>query len=349
MRPLKDVYILGYGVYIPRFRIRSELIGKVWGRGRERLPIPQKAVAGIDEDSTTMACEAARYALNRATVDPKDVGALFVGTESPPYAVKPIATTVVEALGLSNYILAIDMEFACKAGTTAMICVMGLVASHMVKCGMAIGVDTAQGRPSDELEYTAGCGASALVLGCNYEDPVAKVEAALSFVTDTPDFWRREGAYYPSHAHRFTGRPAYFKHIITAGRSLMEELGLKPSDFDYLILHQPNIKFPQRAAKALGFDEKKLEPGLIVPYTGNTYAASSLMGLCAVLDKAKPGERILLISFGSGAGSDAMSIIVEEGILSRRDRSPTVNKLIEYSKYIDYPTYLRYRQKIRMG
>jgi len=348
LRPSRDVYILGYGAYIPIFRIRSENIGRVWGRSKEKLPIPEKAVAGPDEDSTTMAYEAAKYALNRALVEPEDIGALFIGTESPPYAVKPVATTVAEALGLKPDILAIDMEFACKAGTTAMICIMGLVASNMMKCGIAIGVDTAQSRPSDELEYTTGCGASAIVLGCDYNDPIARIEAVHSFVTDTPDFWRREGAYYPSHAHRFTGKPAYFRHIIAAGRALMKELGLKPSDFDYVVFHQPNIKFPQRVARALGFDYEKLKPGLVVPYIGNTYAASSLIGLCSVLDRAEPGERIMLVSFGSGAGSDAISIVVEEGVRKRRNYAPLVHKLIEHSKYIDYPTYIKYRRKIRM-
>ena len=86
----------------------------------------------------------------------------------------------------------------------------------------------------------------------------------------------------------------------------------------YAVFHQPNTKFPQKAGATLGFKPEQIKPGLLVPVIGNTYAGSSLIGLTAILDIAKPGDRILMVSYGSGAGSDAFSLIVTEKITERQ-------------------------------
>ncbi|MCD6458307.1 MAG: hydroxymethylglutaryl-CoA synthase [Thermoprotei archaeon] len=347
MKPLKKVGIAGYGAYIPMYRIKDEEIARVWGRDVRRTPIQEKSVPGIDEDSLTFSVEAAQNAILRAKVSPQEIEAVYVGSESPPYAVKPTATVVAEALGITPRLIAIDMEFACRAGTTAMQSVMGLVASEMIKYGLAIGTDTAQGRPQDELEYTAASGAAAFILGPHNSENVALIEGSYSYVTDTPDFWRREGEFYPMHSFRFTGEPAYFHHIYHAAIGLMESLGLKNSDFDYVVFHQPNVKFPLKIAKLLGFSADKIKDGLLTGIIGNTYAAASMIGLAAVLDKAKPGERILMVSFGSGAGSDAFSIIVQDAIEEKRNLAPLVEDYIKRKKYVDYATYVRLRRKLR--
>lgn len=341
----REVGILGYGAYVPIYRIKDEEIARMWGR--LKYPIEEKAVAGLDEDTVTMSVEASKYALKRAKIPPEKIGAVYIGTESPAYAVKPSATIISEALGIPNDILAIDMEFACKAGTTAMQSIIGLVKSGMIEYGLAIGADTAQGRPGDELEFTAASGAAAYVIGPGKES-LAVFEASTSYVSDTPDFWRREGEFYPRHFYRFTGAPAYFKHIYEAAKRLMEELGYKPSDFTYAVFHQPNVKFPLTIGRKLGFNVEQIEPGLVAGKIGNTYAGSSLIGLTAVLDIAKPGDRILLVSFGSGAGSDAFSLVVTDLIEERRDLAPKLKDLIEKKVYIDYATYAKFRNKIKM-
>jgi len=340
------VSIIGYGGYIPLRRIKAKEIARVWGKSEKILPLEEKSVAGLDEDTATMAVEASYNALKRAKIDPSEIGAVFVGTESKIYTVKPTSTVVAEALGITPYTLASDYEFACKAGTEAMQTSIGLVSSNMVKAALAIGADIARGRPGDELEYTAGAGAAAFILARSkvYED-IALIEGSFSYVTDTPDFWRREGQYYPMHYYRFTGEPAYFHHTREAALGLMKELGLKPSDFNYVVFHQPNSKFPQEVALSLGFKPEQFKPGLLVPLIGNTYAASSLLGLAAVLDIAKPGERILVTSFGSGAGSDSISLIVTDGIESKRNLAPKIMDYILRKKYTDYALYAKYRGK----
>lgn len=345
LKPDRDVGIVGYGAYVPRYRLPASEINRIWKGGKGRLPLKEKAVPGLDEDTVTMSIEAARNALARAQIDPREIRAVWVGSESHPYAVKPTSTIVAEAIGATPGVQAADWEFACKAGTEAIVAAIGLVGSGMARYALGIGMDTAQGRPGDELEYTAAAGGAAYIIG-PAEESLAIFEGSYSYVTDTPDFWRRPLMRYPSHGFRFTGEPAYFRHIVAAAETLLAVLGRTPADYRYAIFHQPNTKFPRRVAERLGFTPEQIETGLLVPVIGNTYAGSSLIGLSAVLDQAQPGDRVLLVSFGSGAGSDAFSLVVTEHIKERRDRAPRTRDYINRRKEIDYGTYVRYRRKL---
>jgi len=179
---------------------------------------------------------------------------------------------------------------------------------------------------------------------------VAVCEHTYAFMTDTPDFWRREYQFYPRHAGRFTGEPAYFKHVLSCARGLMERSGTKPPDFRWCVFHQPNGKFPQRAARELGFTKEQHDQGLLSPTLGNTYSGSSPMGLSAVLDVAKPGDRILMVSYGSGAGSDGFIWRVTDRVTEVQGLAPQTRAQLEGRRvYVDYGTYSKFRGKIRMG
>ncbi|PKO22491.1 MAG: hydroxymethylglutaryl-CoA synthase [Chloroflexi bacterium HGW-Chloroflexi-1] len=347
LKPDRDVGIVGYGAYVPRYRLPASEVTRIWNDGAGGAPVKEKAVAGLDEDTVTMSIEAARNALDRARIDPQEIRAVWVGSESHPYAVKPTSTIVAEAIGATPNVQAADLEFACKAGSEAIVAGIGIVGSGMGRYVLAIGMDTAQGRPGDALEYTAASGGAAFLVG-PAEESVAVYEATLSHVTDTPDFWRRAYVHYPSHGHRFTGEPAYFEHITRAARQLMAELGAQPADYTYAVFHQPNTKFPQRVGQMLGFTSDQIEAGLLAPVIGNTYAGSSLIGLTAILDEAQPGDRIFMVSFGSGAGSDAFSLRVTDRLIERRARAPLTRDYIARRVEIDYATYARYRHKLQM-
>lgn len=340
-----SIGITSYGVYIPRYRIKVEEIARVWGDDPENikrgLGVYEKSVPDLDEDTATIAVEAARNAIRRNNTNPKEVGAIYVGSESHPYVVKPTATIVAEAIGATPYLTVADFEFACKAGTAAIQACMGEVAAGFIEYGMAIGSDVSQAAPGDALEYTTAAGGAAYIIG--KKNLIAEIEDTFSFTTDTPDFWRREGMSYPLHGGRFTGEPAYFRHIVSATKGLMEKIDVKPGDYDFVVFHQPNGKFPLRVAKKLGFTEEQIQPGLVVPTLGNTYSASSLIGLAAVFDEAEPGSRILMTSFGSGAGSDSFSMVITEGIDEMRDKAPTVQELLKGARYLDYALYAKHK------
>ncbi|MCJ2540631.1 MAG: hydroxymethylglutaryl-CoA synthase, partial [Candidatus Thermoplasmatota archaeon] len=186
-----DVGILSYGLWIPRHRIATEEIARVWGKDGAAmaagLGVRSKSVPTVDEDVVTMSVEAAEMAMRRCRMDRRTIGAIFVGSESHPYAVKPSATIVAAA----------------------------------------IGADTSPGAPGDALEYSASAGAAAFLIAGG-PDIIARIDHTLSYTTDTPDFWRREGQRYPSHGGRFTGVPAYFKHVVTTGQTMMEATGTGP-------------------------------------------------------------------------------------------------------------------------
>jgi hydroxymethylglutaryl-CoA synthase len=343
--------IVGYGAYVPKYRIKSEVIAKVWGEDPARiisgLGIKEKAVPAIDEDSATIAVEAARNALAHSGITPSELGAIYVGSESKVYAVKPNATIVAEALGAGpKNLTAADLEFACKAGTAGMQMCMGMSDSGMIKYGMAIGSDTAQGKPGDALEYSSGAGGAAFIIG--KEGCIADIEGTYSFTTDTPDFWRRQKADYPSHGGRFTGPPAYFRHVISATQGMLEKMGRTEKDYDYVVLHQPNAKFPLEAGKRMGIPQEKILPGLLTPVIGNTYSGAAMLGLANVLDTAKAGDRILVTAFGSGAGSDSFSLKVTKEIDKKRARVRPLKAYIDDKQYIEYAIYLKHRRKIKM-
>ncbi|MGI0131297.1 MAG: hydroxymethylglutaryl-CoA synthase [Thermoplasmata archaeon] len=344
--------IVSYGAYVPRYRITPEEIGKVWGIDGvsmgAALNVHRKSVPSPDEDTITISTEALRQALVRGAIDPAQIGALYVGSESHPYAVKPTATVVAQAVGATPNLTAADFEFACKAGTAAIQTCLGMVGSGMISHGVAIGSDTSQGAPGDALEYSASAGGAAFVIG--RERIIASVERTLSYTTDTPDFWRREGQRYPSHGGRFTGEPAYFRHVIELAHRMMEAAGTTPKDYQHIVFHQPNGKFPQRAGKQLGFTDEQMRYGLVTPWIGNTYSGAALIGLANVLDHAGPRERILMIGYGSGAGSDGFDMSTTEEI-ETFDRSfgTPVQEYLDHGVELPYSVYAKFRGKIHMG
>lgn len=343
---------MSYGSYIPRYRIRIADIAAAWKKDVDEvsrsLGLTDKSVPGFDEDAATIAIEAATACLAGFSGSRDEVDVLFVGSESHPYAVNPTSTIVGELLEIGNAYLAADMEFACKAGTAAIQAIAGLVAAGHARHGLAIAADTAQGKPHDFLEYTAAAGGAAFLLGS--ERVVARLIADTSYSSDTPDFWRRDGMRYPSHAGRFTGEPAYYTHVMGAATQLLEMTRTTASDYDYCIFHMPNGKFPREVAKRLGFTPQQLAPSLLVDRIGNAYSATTMLALSAVLDIAKPGQKIFMVSYGSGAGSDAFVWVTTEELIAlqqlRRRKKLLVSDVLANSAVIDYVQFLKQTHKL---
>ena len=334
--------IVSYGFYLPKFRIKTEEIANVWQKNSENieasLGVFEKTIAQNDEDSLTMGFEASQMALAKAEIDREKIGGVFFGSETPPYAVNPSSTVIASLLGLGHNYNAYDTQFACKAATGAIVSGLGVVKSGQSDLVLCIGSDKANSKPGDALEFTAGSGAVAVVLGT--ENVALEVVDHLSFSSDTPDFWRRSGSDYPSHAGRFTGEPSYFHHVYQASTALLQKTNLKPENFAHTVFHMPNGKFPTRISAKLGFSKEQTQTSLVVKYLGNSYSASSLMGLMAVLEKVQPGELVFMCSYGSGAGSDAFVFRATENIIKVRQE---FSKMAENKEYINY---LEYRQMI---
>lgn len=315
-----NVGIVSYGSSLPSQSVLTKDIELTQGKPNSGIPkslgVFQKTIPAPDEDTITLSIDAAKQTLDRWGGNLQDVGAIFIGSESHPYAVKPSSSVVAPALGLSPITSSADLQFACKAGTAGLQICASYVASGISKNALAIGADTAQSRPGDILEFTAGAGAASFLIG--KKNLIAKLIATTSVMTDTPDFWRRPGEKYPSHAGRFSGDPGYFHHVKLATTNLLTELKLKPKDIDWCVFHTPNSKFPETVAIQLGFSENQIKHSLIVRQIGNTYAAASILALVNVLDHAKPNQKILLTSYGSGAGSDSFLFVTTDLLLKKR-------------------------------
>lgn|SRR3989344_2797287 len=329
--------IIGFGLHLPQSRIRiSEIAESRQEDGaavRDSIGVEEKTVPDADEDAFTLAYEAGKQAIDVAGIKPTEISAVFVGSESHPYAVKPTSGMVADALNVDPFCHCADLEFACKAGTAAMQIVDSMIRAGQVRYGLAIGSDTAQARPGDALEYTAAAGAAAFVLGPEQSRAaLCRIDRTISFTTDTADFWRAADSSYPSHGGRFTGEPGYFHHVRTATQGILEVAKISPAEIDHVIFHMPNGKFPSRIAKECGFTDAQLATGFIVPRIGNTYSACSLLGLAHVLQSAKKSERILLVSYGSGAGCDAFLLtMLRNGV-----NLPGVAELPRYLSYSEY-------------
>lgn len=367
----EKVGIIGYGTYIPLQRIQSELIVREREGKREDLPqfldkvrngllLRDKSVAGVTEDSITIATEAALNAVEMAGVDPREIETVAVGSESKPYAVGTIARHVASFLGLGNQVYIADLEGACNSGMQSSAFVESQILSGRIKYGLAVGTDVAQAPVGDPLEYACGAGAGAFLLG--RDDPVATIVDTAPYSSLTLDFWRRDGAHVPSHFGRTTVE-AYIKHVIAAIEGLlMKHPEISLMDFDYLTFHQPSGYMPMKTCKTLAQDkipildnpeledrirltpefiEAKVRPWLRVLDTGNTYAAATLIATCDILDHAKPGEDVLAVSYGSGAYTIATWLHVEDTITQRRGRVPTVTEYLNRRKDITLQAYRR--------
>ncbi|MCW4047812.1 MAG: hydroxymethylglutaryl-CoA synthase [Candidatus Bathyarchaeota archaeon] len=336
--------IVGYGFYTSRFRIREGSL--------------QRSVPFIDEDAVTAAVESGKLALIHSGVDSALVGKIYVGSESNPYAVKPIASKVAQVLKLGEEdgdiqgVDAVDMEFACKAATSMFKDAASLVnyPKSGIKYAMVIGADNSQaapkGCPGGELDAFVGYGGSAFIFG--KQDVLAEIEGWYSVTSDTPDFWRRDGEPFPMHGGRFTGDPAYFKHVRKAATKLMEKLNVQASDIDYFVTHQPNPQFPVKIANELGFKDEQYAASLQINKFGNTYSGCSPAGLASVLDIAKPEERILMVSYGSGAGSDAYLLRTTSQIADKRQRQKLSVKYQAENPFVEFVDYTTYR-RLKLG
>ncbi|PJC43649.1 MAG: hydroxymethylglutaryl-CoA synthase [Candidatus Pacebacteria bacterium CG_4_9_14_0_2_um_filter_34_50] len=349
MNNTSDLGIVSYGSYIPGNFVTGKNIEaaqeKFGSDIYKSLGVFQKSVPSIDEDTTTISVQSGSQAIKRFFSDSKsnnknDISCLFIGSESHPYAVKPTGTMVKQALGLSDNLSMADLQFACKAGTQALQICFAYIGSGISKNGLAIGSDTAQSRPGDVLEYTAGAGSAAFLVGT--QNIIAKLLGTASVATDTPDFWRRPRMKYPEHAGRFSGEPAYFYHIALAAKKIMADLKMKPKDFDYCVFHTPNAKFPKMIAKSLGFTPEQLKPSLVVDKIGNVYSAASLIALSSVLDIATKGQKILMVSYGSGSGSDAFAFETTSLLEKKRKTwKRFLRNQIESMKEVSYHTYIK--------
>lgn len=345
--------ILSYGVALPKYRIESGEIWKVWKNIStsffDLLSIGERGVLGPEEDTLTLAASAAKIAIARSSVPVAKIGAVLLGSGTSPYATKAAATILVDALGLSNSVFATDIQCADKSGSTALWLAAGMIEAGLIDYALVIGADTLNRhtQPGMVLEYVASAGAVAFVLG--RENPVARLEAVATHVHDQNDYFRTEGERFIQPGAGFYGWVANWgllDHVVPAGKALFEKTGLQPADFSKFAVPQKTGLRPLMTMGKLELDMMQVLPYVLTSQIGDCGAAGVLLSLAHILDFAEPGERIGVIDYGAGAGCDAWSLVCTDALAERRPETGLVVQLLEDKIMVDYATMLKFEQKL---
>jgi hydroxymethylglutaryl-CoA synthase len=337
--------VVGYGAYIPRFRIKRDEYVKAWGSFSPR-GVEEKAVAGLDEDVVTMAVESSVGALKCAGIGSNQLNGMFFASTSALYAEKLSSSTIVASLDGPSEIFLADLGFSTKAGTAALLSCLDFVSSGRGDLGLVGASDMSQAMPSDSVEHGLGAGSASFVIGRN--DLVANVEGAhCSSLEIIGERYRRHGERFLKDSGIGACTEQAFNQALTISvTGLLTNLGLNAEEFAYAIFQQFDGRTAYDIGRKLGFKDRQISPSMTVTKIGDSGSASPLIGLCAVLDIARPGDRILVASYGSGSGSDAISLVATDQLVERRNKAPMVESYLTQKEYIDYLTYLKFRRML---
>ena len=326
--------ITSYGAYIPYYRLPRSVVAKAWGKAGGR---GERAVANADEDANTMAVAAGLDCLNG--VDPKTVDALFLATTCSPYKERLNSIIVSTALDMRMESRKADFTNCIKAGTMAMSAALDAINGGSARSVMITAADMRPSAASGENELDFGDGGAAVLMG--NENVVAEIEGSYSLFRDFPDYWRRnDDDFVRVWEDRWGLDEGYRKFPVEAATGVMEKCGLSVKDISKVCFNGPNSRRHGELAKLLGLQPEQVQDSLL-DTVGNAGTALPLMVLVAALEEAKPGDRILLISYGNG--SDAFVLKVTDEIEKIRDRRGVKGHL-EIKKTLDnYQRYLRWR------
>jgi hydroxymethylglutaryl-CoA synthase len=327
--------IIGYGVYVPRYRLNQADAAIPWGG----YGMGEKSVCGWDEDIISMAAEALENAVKHSGVKAAEIGALYLGTASSPYIEQHVAPILAETLGLSPEASVMDYCGSVNAVANALLACLDAIEAKRIKTGIVVGTENRSVGPGTEGEVSFGASAVALVIGS--KDTIADFEGRHAYSTLFYDRWRSTnyGSVSNYFDYRFAREYGYQKHVDEASKGVMAKAGRSSEDYDHVVFQQPDGRLPALAARDLKINPQKLAPDL-TPTLGDLGGCSPFVSLAGVLDSAKPGAKVLLCSYGSGS-SDALSMVLGEQLEKKRKSGVPLEKYVTRKAYVDYPAYLR--------
>ena len=331
--------ITSYGAYIPRYRMNRKTIFAAIGwfnaatAGAAR---GEKAVANYDEDSITMAVAAASDCLEGGSRG--DIDGLYLCSTTLPYLERQNAAICSEALAFRQDIRTADFMASLKSGTTALIAALDAVRSDDVKSFLVCAADARQGKPGSTMEHTFGDGAAALVVGKDHV--IAEFKGSFSLTRDFPDHRRiHEERFSHIWEERWIRDEGYTKTIPAIVGGLFKKYGLASADFAKVVISYPTGDL-KNMCKRLGFNEEQVQDNML-SNVGDTGSALALMMFVAALEEAKPGDKILLCSYGNGG--DALFFEVTNEIEKARNRLGIRGHLGIKKELNNYNKYLVFR------
>ena len=335
------VGITSIGVHLPVYRLSRDTIAKAW---QARSLGGEKAVAGHDEDSLTMAVNAAQHCVARANGHAPIQGVFFASTTSP-YKEKQAGATVAATLDLPSNTYTADITGSLRGATIGM-----NLATGMIKGGMAENViigasDCRLGMPQSDHEQRFGDAAAAVMMGNS--NLIAEVRASYSVYDEFIDHWRFENdVFVRSWEERFTISEGYMRVLKRSVTEFLEKEGVKPDHFSKVILCGPDPRSQLGLAKSLGFDSKTQLVQPLFSTVGHGGSAEPLLMLCAALEQASKGDRILFTTYGDG--SDLFFLEVTDNIKRLQDGRGLTGQLARRLE-INYEKYLSWRNLLPIG
>lgn len=328
-----EVGVTGWGAWLGEYAVETKEFGS--------SDFKEKRIAHPTEDVFTMSAEAAAYARKRAGCELKGPGTVFLGTEYKPTYSQPYSNIIATRVNSPHEYDSGDLSAACLAGQNVFIASLCQVNDRESDWAITAWADIAGflGRADKDLKRFTGDGASVFEIGRgDKESLAAKVirdrngRITAKFGSFTPDYDVDKDAK-AFHGGRFTGEPGYFHHMEETFKRFRKNFDLEPKDFTYVVFHDPNLGFPYKFGKSVGFTDQQMEPNLKVsPLIGNFYSAC--IPFCYALEHSKPEDRILVQKYGSGAQSRDTVFEVLYGVEERKYVAPTVEELIAHKKMI---------------
>ncbi len=329
------VGIKRFGAYIPYYRLSRELISRVWGMEGGR---GERSVAYFDEDSATMAVEAGIDCLRGA--DREEVDGLFFASTTSPYSEKQCATLVATAADLHDNILTADFANSLRAGTTALRTAVDAVKAGSASNILVAAADQRTGYPRSNLERDLGDGAAAFLVGDT--DVVAELEGFTAISDEITDIWRTNtDRFVRTWEDRWVREHGYMANIRRAVSSLMNRMGLHSTDIAWAVIDAPDARSQRTAARALNLEGQCQIQDLLLDSVGVTGCGHALLMLAACLEKAGPGERLLVVSYGSGA--EALLFRITDAISSIKGPRGVSGHITRKAPLSSYEKYLWFR------
>jgi hydroxymethylglutaryl-CoA synthase len=336
--------IAAWGTYLPFWRLQRAAIAGVLGSGGGR---GTRAVASHDEDTTTLGVEAARRALAVGVGPaPEAVHDLFFSTPDPGYLDKTSATTVHAALGLGRGAGAYDFAGSSRSAVGTLLLALGTAGTGTGtgRTTLAVIADLRTGLAGSAEERDSGDAAAAIV--CAPDGAVAELIGRGAASDEFLDRWRVPGEI-DSHVweERF-GEEMYVPLAREAFAAALKDAGLAEGDVDHAIVSGLHVRAVKAVTKGLGVRDGVLAPDL-AGSVGNLGAAAAAVALCDVLERAQPGQVIVVLSLADGA--DALVLRTTNdltGVQAARDEAgvPSVAEQVAAGRDdLPYATFLTWR------
>jgi 3-hydroxy-3-methylglutaryl CoA synthase len=327
--------ITGWGCYIPRYRLTGEKFAEAWGGSKSG----SKSLAGHDEDSITMAAEAAMECLSGR--DPMEVDRLYFASTTRPYLEHQNAAIVAAVADLRTDILACDFGSSVRASTNALRAAYDAVKADEAEKVMVCASDTRMAPPGDPMERTIGDGAAALMVGRGR--PVAVFKGFFSTSRIFLDYWRTQGdQYLQAGDPKFITDEGIIKQLPEAAAELLEAMDLAREEAAKVVYYSPDMRVRRGLDKKLGFNPEAYVQDEPQAAIGNTGCAQVFLSLIAALGSSRPGDKIIVLNHSSGA--DACLLEVTEHIQgfksTLKEQMDAGRPVSSYAKYLKFRNLL---------